>query len=115
MCANPGQGLVYKKGKFSATEDQQLNDAIERYRVVSSGRLSTRVLVLKAMPQTHGLSQEDLDQIIFSNKSGKDKGHESFWSEISRYCLADDYELSLTYEGSVCIASAPHHRGLPSC
>lgn len=29
------QGLVYKKGKFSATEDQQLNDAIERYRVVS--------------------------------------------------------------------------------
>ncbi len=30
---------------------------------------------------------EDLDQVIFSNKAGKDKGHESFWSEISESVL----------------------------
>lgn len=29
------QGLVYKKGKFSAIEEKQLKDAIEQYRVVS--------------------------------------------------------------------------------
>ena len=29
-------GLVYKKGKFSATEEAQLVAAIERYRVVSA-------------------------------------------------------------------------------
>lgn len=29
-------GLVYKKGKFSATEEAQLNAAIEQYRVVRS-------------------------------------------------------------------------------
>ncbi|KAI0722337.1 hypothetical protein C8T65DRAFT_704843 [Cerioporus squamosus] len=53
------EGLVYKKGKFSATEEAQLNAAIERYRI------------------TKGLSMEELDQVIFSNKVGKEKGHES--------------------------------------
>ena len=33
--------------------------------------------------QSKGLSVEELDQVIFSNKVGKEKGHESFWSEIS--------------------------------
>ncbi|KAM5534780.1 hypothetical protein V8D89_011496 [Ganoderma adspersum] len=59
------EGLVYKKGKFSATEDAQLAAAVEQYRV------------------TKGLTQAELDQIIFSNKVGKDKAHESFWSEIT--------------------------------
>ncbi|KAI1796071.1 hypothetical protein LXA43DRAFT_988199 [Ganoderma leucocontextum] len=59
------EGLVYKKGKFSATEDAQLAAAVEQYRV------------------TKGLTQTELDQIIFSNKVGKEKGHESFWSEIT--------------------------------
>ena len=34
--------------------------------------------------QTQGLTQAELDQNVFSNKLGKEKGHESFWSEISR-------------------------------
>ncbi|KAI0774595.1 hypothetical protein C8Q74DRAFT_1199696 [Fomes fomentarius] len=59
------EGLVYKKGKFSATEEAQLNAAIEQYRV------------------TQGLEPEELSQIIFSNKLGKEKGHESFWPEIT--------------------------------
>ncbi len=38
--------------------------------------------------QTKGLTQVELDQIIFSNKVGKEKGHESFWSEISEFSRA---------------------------
>lgn len=35
--------------------------------------------------QTKGITQPELDQIIFSNKVGKEKGHQSFWSEISEF------------------------------
>ena len=35
--------------------------------------------------QTKSLSHADLDQVIFSNKLGKDKGFESFWPEISKF------------------------------
>jgi hypothetical protein len=28
-------GLIYKKGKFSAIEEQQLKHAVENYRIVS--------------------------------------------------------------------------------
>lgn len=41
--------------------------------------------------QTHGLSEAELDQIIFSNKLGKEKGHETFWSEISKHGLSSYY------------------------
>jgi Myb-like DNA-binding protein REB1 len=33
------QGLVYKKGKFSAIEEQQLADAIQVYKEVGSATL----------------------------------------------------------------------------
>ena len=33
--------------------------------------------------QAKSITLAELDQIIFSNKLGKEKGHESFWSEIS--------------------------------
>ncbi|EMD40423.1 hypothetical protein CERSUDRAFT_44910 [Gelatoporia subvermispora B] len=55
------EGLVYKKGKFSAIEEAQLTAAIENYRA------------------TKGLSQEDLSNIIFS----KDRGRDTFWPEIT--------------------------------
>ncbi|KAF8626798.1 hypothetical protein AX17_006457 [Amanita inopinata Kibby_2008] len=57
------QGLVYKKGKFSATEAQQLKTAIENYRVNKE------------------LTQEQLLEIIFP---GNDKNkNNAFWSEIT--------------------------------
>lgn len=55
------EGLVYKKGKFSAIEEAQLNTAVENYRV------------------SRGLSQEQLNEIIFSRERGRD----TFWSEIT--------------------------------
>ncbi|KAJ7590842.1 hypothetical protein C8J56DRAFT_783232 [Mycena floridula] len=56
-------GLVYKKGKFSATETQQVRDAVEHYRL------------------NRELSQEQLDSIIFpKNEKEKDNG---FWTEVA--------------------------------
>ncbi len=39
-------GLVYKKGKFSALEDTQLETAIENYRMVCKRVLSVFILSL---------------------------------------------------------------------
>ncbi|TFK75752.1 hypothetical protein BDN72DRAFT_756223 [Pluteus cervinus] len=56
-------GLVYKKGKFSAIEEQQLKSAIDAYRM---GK---------------GLTEEDMQEIIFpKNEKQKDN---IFWSEIT--------------------------------
>ncbi|TCD70029.1 RNA polymerase I enhancer binding protein [Steccherinum ochraceum] len=55
------QGLVYKKGKFSAIEEAQITGAIENYR------------------SSRGLTKEQLTELIFS----KDKGRDTFWPEIT--------------------------------
>ncbi|KAL6309823.1 hypothetical protein BKA93DRAFT_814710 [Sparassis latifolia] len=55
------EGLVYKKGKFSAIEEAQLTAAIENYRV------------------NKGLTTGQLTGVIFS----KEKGRDEFWTEIS--------------------------------
>ncbi|KAG5653024.1 hypothetical protein H0H81_002646 [Sphagnurus paluster] len=56
------EGLVYKKGKFSAMEEQQLKAAIEDYKIAS-------------------LSHDDLMELIFP-KSEKNRDN-AFWSEIT--------------------------------
>lgn len=57
------EGLVYKKGKFSAIEEQQLKTAIETFK---AGR---------------GLTDDQILEIIFQrNEKGKDN---TFWSEIT--------------------------------
>ncbi|KAJ7765049.1 hypothetical protein DFH07DRAFT_1015755 [Mycena maculata] len=57
------EGLVYKKGKFSAIEVKQVNEAIEKYRTA------------------RGLSEAALNQIIWpSDEKQKDA---TFWTEIS--------------------------------
>ncbi|KAJ7180287.1 hypothetical protein C8R43DRAFT_870256 [Mycena crocata] len=57
------EGLVYKKGKFSAIEIKQINEALENYRT------------------SRGLSEEDVNKIIFpSDEKQKDA---TFWSEIT--------------------------------
>ncbi|KAK7470467.1 RNA polymerase I enhancer binding protein [Stygiomarasmius scandens] len=57
------RGLVFKKGKFSAIEEQQLNSAIENYRIAKQ------------------LNQDQLNEIIFP-KDEKSKDN-AFWSEIT--------------------------------
>ncbi|KAJ7228498.1 hypothetical protein GGX14DRAFT_413437 [Mycena pura] len=57
------EGLVYKKGKFSAVEAKQINEAIETYRT------------------SRGLSEEDVDRVIFPT-DGKEKDT-AFWTEIA--------------------------------
>ncbi|KAI9574671.1 hypothetical protein HD554DRAFT_2010136 [Boletus coccyginus] len=57
------QGLVYKKGKFSAIEEQQLKNAIEAFKA------------------SRGLTDEQILDIIFQkNEKGKEN---AFWSEIT--------------------------------
>ncbi|KAI6130384.1 hypothetical protein EDD16DRAFT_1470765 [Pisolithus croceorrhizus] len=57
------EGLVYKKGKFSAIEEQQLRTAIETFKA------------------TRGLTDDQILEIIFQrNEKGKDN---TFWSEIT--------------------------------
>ncbi|PFH51275.1 hypothetical protein AMATHDRAFT_142885 [Amanita thiersii Skay4041] len=57
------EGLVYKKGKFSTTEEQLLKAAIENYRMAKA------------------LTAEQLLEIIFpKNEKNKDN---AFWSEIT--------------------------------
>ena len=46
------EGLVYKKGKFSAIEEAQLNAAIENYRAVSVIKLDCVDLLLIAASRT---------------------------------------------------------------
>ncbi|KAI0089199.1 hypothetical protein BDY19DRAFT_985163 [Irpex rosettiformis] len=55
-------GLVFKKGKFSATEEVQLNSAIERYK------------------SEKGITQHDLVELVFSKERGRG---ETFWQEIT--------------------------------
>ncbi|THH02150.1 hypothetical protein EW026_g649 [Hermanssonia centrifuga] len=55
-------GLVYKKGKFSALEDTQLETAIENYRMAK------------------GLTEDDLVDVIFTREKGRG---DAFWSEIT--------------------------------
>ncbi|KAG7096766.1 hypothetical protein E1B28_004177 [Marasmius oreades] len=57
------RGLVYKKGKFSSIEEQQLDNAIENYRIAK------------------GLTDDQLVEHIFA-KDDKSKDT-SFWSEIA--------------------------------
>ncbi|KAG2013292.1 nucleolar protein [Coprinopsis cinerea AmutBmut pab1-1] len=58
------EGLVYKKGKFSATEAQQLADAIEAHR------------------QAHQLTEAQILDIIFP-KNEKQRNNQ-FWTELTR-------------------------------
>ncbi|EKM59747.1 uncharacterized protein PHACADRAFT_114905 [Phanerochaete carnosa HHB-10118-sp] len=56
------QGLVYKKGKFSAIEDAQLCAAIETFRV------------------NKGMTEQDITGLIFSKDHGRG---DAFWQEIT--------------------------------
>ncbi|KAH6915123.1 hypothetical protein BKA70DRAFT_1258058 [Coprinopsis sp. MPI-PUGE-AT-0042] len=58
------EGLVYKKGKFSATEEQHLTDAIEHYRT------------------SNCLTEEQIADLIFP-KNEKQRNNQ-FWTELTR-------------------------------
>lgn len=76
-------GLVYKKGKFSAIEEQQLRSAVERYKNVRLSSNSTHPLMylFRVVCQEKQLNNEQLHEIIFA-KADKNKDT-AFWSELS--------------------------------
>ncbi|KAH9981560.1 hypothetical protein BJV74DRAFT_778822 [Russula compacta] len=55
------EGLVYKKGSFSAIEEQSIKDAIEEYRI------------------EHALTEDDIHKLIFTKQKGS-----TFWHHVAR-------------------------------
>ena len=80
------EGLVYKKGKFSNIEEQQLDNAIENYRIVgvSFNSITVDLLFDQYPGQAKGLTHEQLLEIVFQKQDKEDKDN-SFWSEISTF------------------------------
>ncbi|KAL5636992.1 hypothetical protein ACGC1H_000839 [Rhizoctonia solani] len=60
------QGLVYKKGKFSAIEEHQIEEALQSYA------------------KARNLTPEEIDTIIFSKGKKAKEEYSTFWSEITR-------------------------------
>ncbi|CAE6527383.1 unnamed protein product [Rhizoctonia solani] len=60
------QGLVYKKGKFSAIEEHQIEEALQNYAKEKS------------------LTPQEIDTIIFSKGKKAKEEYNTFWSEITR-------------------------------
>ncbi|KAG8763585.1 hypothetical protein FRC11_001154 [Ceratobasidium sp. 423] len=60
------QGLVYKKGKFSAIEEHQIEEALQSYA------------------KEKGLTPQEIDAIIFSKGKKAKEEYSTFWSEITR-------------------------------
>jgi len=54
-------GLIYKKGPFSTTEEQNIKDAIEQYRI------------------DHALTKDDVFKLIFTRQKGA-----TFWHDVAR-------------------------------
>ena len=74
-------GLVYKKGKFSAIEAQQLKSAIERYQNVSIFFSNFYRCMTRFHFQERQLDENQLLDIIFAkNEKNRDN---AFWSELS--------------------------------
>ncbi|CAE6455851.1 unnamed protein product [Rhizoctonia solani] len=60
------QGLVYKKGKFSAIEEHQIEEALQSYA------------------KSRNLTPQEIDTIIFSKGKKAKEEYNTFWSEITR-------------------------------
>ncbi|CEL59474.1 DNA-binding protein REB1 OS=Kluyveromyces lactis (strain ATCC 8585 / CBS 2359 / DSM 70799 / NBRC 1267 / NRRL Y-1140 / WM37) GN=REB1 PE=3 SV=2 [Rhizoctonia solani AG-1 IB] len=60
------QGLVYKKGKFSAIEEHQIEEALQNYA------------------KSRSLTPQEIDAIIFSKGKKAKEEYSTFWSEITR-------------------------------
>ncbi|KAG6833913.1 hypothetical protein H0H87_007924 [Tephrocybe sp. NHM501043] len=73
------EGLVYKKGKFSASEEERLEAAIENYRVVRLS-LIDKIYVAEEIIKTRGLTEDQIQDIIFPAEKSKDH---TFWAELT--------------------------------
>ena len=73
-------GLVYKKGKFSASEIVALKQAIENYRIVSLFSF-VFCMFLRAF-QRNSLTPEQMNEVIFP-KGTRNKDN-AFWFDISK-------------------------------
>ncbi len=71
------QGLVYKKGPFSISEEQNIKDAIEQYRIVSAFSASSSTAQSVEPLQKHALTEHDIHKLIFTKHKGS-----TFWQDV---------------------------------
>jgi hypothetical protein len=77
---------VYKKGKFSAIEEQQLSDAIQAYKEVRSATSEARLPLIKHTAQLNQIDDAGFTDLVFA-KNDKTK-NTAFWSALSAYSAA---------------------------
>lgn len=70
-------GLVYKKGPFSISEEQNIRDAIEQYRVVSPFSASSDLAHLVDPLQKHALTEDNIQKLMFTKHKGS-----TFWQDV---------------------------------
>lgn len=105
------QGLVYKKGKFSAIEEEQLTAAIRNYQTVYKPFMLLTEKMYSGRPQEKALNDEELMEIIFS-KNDKNKDN-AFWMELSMYITFQCFTVLICIS-RVCTPTT-HHCGVPPC
>lgn len=77
-------GLVYKKGPFSISEEQNIKDAIEQYRIVSpfSPSSASTLLSLVEPLQKHALTEDSIHKLMFSKHKGC-----TFWQDVGEWTI----------------------------
>jgi len=85
---------VYKKGKFSAIEEQQLSDAIQAYKEVRSATFCGQVTIDKHTTQENQIDDAGFTDLVFA-KNDKTK-NTAFWSALSAYSAASQGAYSNT-------------------
>ena len=73
---------MYKKGKFSAIEEQQLSDAIQAYKEVSSATSKAKLPLINTA-QENRIDNPGFTDLVFA-KNDKTK-NTAFWSALSEY------------------------------
>jgi hypothetical protein len=81
LCNITCTGMTPVVGTFSDVEKNQLDAAIEKYRVVGT-ILRTILNGLPIQSQDCGLTDDDIRQIIMYK--GKNKSNQSFWTDICK-------------------------------
>jgi hypothetical protein len=85
---------VYKKGKFSAIEEQQLTGAIQAYKKVGLAALKARMLSVNHSFQENEIDDAGFNDIVFA-KNGATKNN-AFWSALSACSAASCNAFSNT-------------------
>ncbi len=87
QCLLFATGLVYKKGKFSAIEEQQLSNAIQAYKEVRLATSKAKVTIDNHAAQENRIDDAGFIDLVFAKRGAKN--NTAFWSALSAYSAAN--------------------------